>query len=654
MTRMSLHSKITLTALCVVALSSCQFPAHADGRTSSADTELLLAGDTVVTASKKAQKASDVPAAVTVITEEDIRASGAVTILDLLRSVPGVDVMEMNRGVANVSIRGFNGQYANKLLVMVDGRSIYQDIYGNILWSANPLLISRIKRIEIVRGPGSALYGANAFNGVINIITKTPAEMAKDPAKTSVRSLVGEQNSTLTEIQTTAGRASDVSYSLGAAYNRTDGFGGRQPGQVRDSYTVPVLTFDAEKQLKRGNLWLAAGNSEATSDYEEIFDFQDAAWHTSYASLTYSEDKAKNPIMARAFGNFFVLNQPGVRDETINTYDIEVQQSRDLTRQHSLVYGGSYRYIQAKTFLTGAQTHREELFALYAQDDFQIAPKTHLFTGVRLDDHSIYGVTFTPRVSLVHHLPQKQSLRLSYGTSFRNPSFVETFMDYQYPIVPGLDGRYQGNPDLTPERVTSYELGYRKEIPGGHLGVNLFYNRMRDLITTTSTAFAPSPPFPPGVPTVLQFVNGQNATAVGLELESEFRIAKGVRGLFNYSYQDVEDSTGERIDLSPQHKFNLGIQANLSKHVEAYLGVHFVGSSVYHDTSSIDQIDAYTRVDARLGYRFGTKSRPWTISAVATNLFDDKHLEFPLSSPGSTPQVAPQRRTLYLMVTGKL
>src|SRR5690349_16172401 len=113
-------------------LCGSMLPTYAQDRNSSANNELLLAGgeQTITTASKKAQKASEVPSAVTVITEEDIRASGASTLLDVLRSVPGVDVMEMNRGIANVSIRGFNQQFANKLLVMIDGRSIYQDIYG--------------------------------------------------------------------------------------------------------------------------------------------------------------------------------------------------------------------------------------------------------------------------------------------------------------------------------------------------------------------------------------------------------------------------------------------------------------------------------------------------------------------------------------------
>ena len=647
---------IVSLAFTCLALSGSAIATLADGRTSSADTELLLAGgeQTVTTVSKKAQKVSDVPSAVTIITEEDIRASGAASLADLLRSVPGVDVMEANKSAANVAIRGFNSTYANKLLVMVDGRSIYQDVYGNVYWNTNPLLLSRIKRIEIVRGPGSALYGANAFSGVINILTKTPMELEKEPAKNSVRSLIGEQGSTLSELVTTGGKAKDWAYTLGAGYNRSDGFGGRQPGQALDSSTVPILTADIQKRLKRGSLLLSAGNAESTADYSQGVIFKDAAWHTSYVSLTYNEDRVKNPILARIYGNFIGQSDPGVRIESFQNYDFEVQQSRNLSRQHSLVYGSSYRLVRANTFATGTQTHTEELFAFYAQDDFHLAKQTHLFAGIRLDDHSVFGWNFTPRLSLVHHLPQKQSLRLSYGTAFRNPSVIDTYLNYKYSLAPGVNGTVVGNPDLKPEKVTSYELGYRKEISGGHLGLNLFYNQVTDLILSVPTAFAPSPPFPPGIALASSYANGQNATALGMEFESEFRIAKGVQGLFNYSYQDVEGSNGERVDLSPQHKFNLGVQANLSRHIDAYLGMHFVGSSVLHDAGALLSIAPYARVDARLGYRFGTASRPWSISAVAINLFDDKHLEYPQNtSPGVATQSTPQRRTLYLMVNGK-
>lgn len=647
-----------ITALFLCAVSGCvSRPAGAQARRSSADTELLLAGEqTVTTVSKKAQRVGDVPSAVTVITEEDIRMSGATTLLDVLRSAPGVDVMEPNSAVANVSVRGFNQQLANKLLIMVDGRSIFQDTYGEIFWNTNPLLLSQIKRIEIVRGPGSALYGANAFNGVINIITKTPAELAAKPSKTSFRTLIGDRNSQFSEILTSGGDAKQGSYALGLAYNHTDGLGERKAGNVRDSYTIPIVTLDLQKPLKRGSLRFSAGNSEAVADFAELtLDVPDSHWHTSYLTLAYNEEKVKNPILARFSGTFLLQTAYGSHAQDTHTYDIEVQQQRSLSTQHNLVYGASYRYFDSLVPFINPDVHRQELYALYAQDDIRLAKQTHLFAGVRLDEHSLFGFHFTPRLSLVHHLPRNQSLRLSYGTAFRNPTIVSTYVDISTSLPGGLSEKIQGNIDLKPETVTSYEAGYRREFSRGFAGINLFYNQINDLIDFAPTAFAPSPPFPAGIPVQLTAVNARNATAAGLELESEYRLGKGVRALFNYAYQDVEDNMGERVDLSPQHKINLGIQAQMPHGWEAYLGVHFVGASVFHNNGVPLPVDSYTRVDARLGYRFGKPNHSWTLSWVATNLFDDKHLELPkVTAPGSPVEVAQQRRTFYVMLTGKL
>ena len=478
--------------------------------------------------------------------------------------------------------------------------------------------------------------------------------MAADPAKTSVRSLLGEQKSTFSEIQLSGGNPSDWTYSFGAGYNRTDGFGERKAGQPRDSYTVPVLTGDVQKRFKHGSLLLSLGNSEATTDYNESVAFQDAKFHTSYASLTYKEDTAKNPILARVYYNSLILNGLNQNFATMQTYDAEIQQSRTLSAAHNLVYGISLRHGQASSFATGAHNHTEELFALYAQDDFRFGPRTHLFAGVRFDEHSLYGLEFTPRLSLVHSLPSKQSLRLSYGTSFRNPSLANTFLDYKVDLAPGLTSVITGNRDLKPEKVSSIEMGYRKEVRGGYFGANLFYNKVTGLIDTVPITFAPSPPFPAGIALSSSYKNILNASVLGMELEGEFRISKGVRALANYSYQDAEYDQGSRVDFSPRHKANLGIQANLSSRVDGYLGVHFVGSSTYQSPTGLQTNPAYTRVDARLGYRFGPPQRSWTVSAVVTNLFDDKHLEVPVVTlPVAAIQSTPQRRTLYMMLSGK-
>lgn len=130
----------------------------------------------ITSASRKEQRAADVAAAVFVITSEDIRRSGATTVPDLLRLAPGINVAQINSNKWAVSVRGFNGLYANKLLVLVDGRSVYNRMFSGVLWDAEDLLLDDIDRIEVIRGPGAAIWGANAVNGVINIVTKATAD----------------------------------------------------------------------------------------------------------------------------------------------------------------------------------------------------------------------------------------------------------------------------------------------------------------------------------------------------------------------------------------------------------------------------------------------------------------------------------------------
>ena len=200
----------------------------------------------------------------------------------------------------------------------------------------------------------------------------------------------------------------------------------------------------------------------------------------------------------------------------------------------------------------------------------------------------------------------------------------------------------------------SYEAGYRKEIRSGFVGVNLFYNRATDLINFVTTEVY-APPFPPGIPKTLTATNSNDAHAVGVEIESEVPLGKRVRGLFNYSYQDVQDNQGERIDLSPQHKINVGIKAQISSRMEGFLGAHLVGGSVLHKAADLVTLPTYTRFDARLGYRIGSIKNPWTLSLSATNLFDDKHIEFPAAATGGSPASGvPQRRTIYFGLSGKL
>lgn len=683
-------------AAAVVPVSAQQEPGPPPpGRVLSLDNELLLADDgplVITTASKKSQRIGDAPAAVSVITDEDIRLSGATSIPDLLRLVPGVDVVEPNRSQSNVAIRGFNQAFANKLLVMVDGRSIYKDFYGTVFWNSEPLLLSQIKRIEIVRGPGSALYGANAFSGVINIITKTPTELAAATAQSKqprALALVGDQNSVVSEAVFSGGNANNLAVAVGAGYRRTDGFGGRRPGAVRDSYETPALSVDAAQRLGRGLVRLSSANTSARADTTALFRFNDTAVRINNVTLGYNEDAAasgggngdavRNPVSARVFVSGY--RSRGASGENIRalTADAEAQQQRDLPGGHSLVYGASYRLSriespmigrgEAAAATNGAERREQRLWGLYAQDEWRVAPETTVFVGLRWDDNSRYGGALSPRLSAVRRLPHAQTLRLSYGTAFRAPTLLDSYFDFPYAFVPGLAQRLIGNPSLRPETLRSWEAGYRKSLrPGAsgsnsgaddYVGVSAFVNQVEDQIVFAPRAFFPSPPLPPGIASEVTAINGPGARAVGLEIESALGIARGVRGQFNYAYQNAASDDGGQQSLSPSHKFNAALSADLGRGWSGYLACHVVGNTVYQEPFGRQRlpVSGYTRLDARLGYRFGAnggqQQRAWSVSVAATNLLGDGHREFPeVLAPGAPAQSAPHQRTFWLSVTG--
>ena len=643
---------LSAAAYSLFAASGACAQGSASGRASSADSEMLLAGEqTVITVSKKAQKASDAPAAVTVITEEQIRDYGASTLLDILRYAAGVDVFEQNHAAANVSIRGLNTQYANKLLVMIDGRSIYEDFLGTVFWQTNPLLISRIKRIEIVRGPGAALYGANAFNGVINIITKTPAELADSSQNLTTRLLTGERNSQFLEAQATGGSAKNVSFSVGAAYNHVDGFDGRKTDNVPDGYSTSIVTLDAEKRTPRGSLRLAAGSNETSSDQVEILRLPATHGHNSFASLTYAEDRGKSPLLARVFYNSTVQNADGVRYGDTGTLDAEVQQSRALSARNSLTYGGSFRHVETFSNITGTNIHAQNLWALYAQDEWQLAKRTRLFTGLRLDDNSLYGANVSPRISLVHHLPAAQTLRATFGTAFRAPTLEDSYVDLMIPVAPQTNLHAVSSAGLKPEYLLNYEFGYRKELPHGYMGASLYYNRVTGLIGSRATAFFPSPPYPPNTASESETINVGNAQVYGLELEAQTRLGRHLRALANYAYEDQRaPASRSQPYLAPKHKVNMALDYAVSSRCNAFLGTHFVGAATTTISQAAATAPAYLRVDARLAYRFGSVRHPWNVAVSALNLFDDRHKEYPDVAQPST--VTAQRRTAFLSLQG--
>ena len=653
---LSIKIAVALGLLAILAA-----PVHAQSSTppgndreSSDENELLMMDNPVViTAAQTKQRISDSPVAVSVITEDDIRKSGLTNVPDLLRSIPGVDVVQQNSGQANIAIRGLNAPFNPGVLVMVDGHSIYQDSFGGTFWPQEPLLISQIKQIEVVRGPGSVLYGANAFEGVINIITKTPAEMAKDGA-VSTFDAVGDEHSQVEETSVTGStgkNGSGLAYTIGAGNHGTNGTGQLESGQVRDSYSVPIFTFRGIQPVKDGSLDVAAAYGYGKTDLATPFtEYMDDIARTGRLTVDYTDDRSHVTVSGRSSATGFSAPNGSVDEET-ETNELTIQQQRDPSHRHEDILGASFRDLSVKSTLMGDISKSETLAALYGQDEFETSSNTHLFTGVRVDHNSIYGTDVTPRVSLVRHVDQQQTVRLSYSSAFEDPTMFDSYFNVTLPVA-GLPLHFIGNTDTTPEKTNSVELGYRHDLPAGYIEATAFHNTITDLISTVVGGYVQPPGYPFPIPTTSSTANVGSATEDGVELDSRFVIFKRVNARINYAYLNAlkDDS---RAELSPRNHVNASLDTTVFRRVSAYLAMHYVDSDFVESyTPTRENIPSYVDFDAKVGYKFGGKDKPWELAVAATNVFNVPHQEVPQVLIDGQPSTAAIPRQTWLELSG--
>ncbi|HLH78837.1 MAG TPA: TonB-dependent receptor [Chthonomonas sp.] len=619
--------------------------------------ELLFAGtQTVVTASRSKQPLAQAPAAVTVITGEQLQHNGAVTLLDALRYAPGLNLAEANAGVSNVTIRGLNSQYANTVLVMIDNRPVNEQFTGGVFWQLVPVLISQIKRIEIVRGPGSVLYGANAYNGVINIITKTPQELAGRKPNLQFRTVLGGYKSDYDELLASAADRYGNAFSLDFGYNHTGGFGTGGSLGVRDNAAVPFIGLDAQHKMSPGMLRLQAGDLEYAGNFYEILYLAGLHTRTSYVALRYDEPTTKNPLSLRlSYNNFKAVSQNTLIEQTHN-FEGEIQKQNQVGKHHTLVYGFTWNHttFHGDDIVTGR--HFQDLFGLYTQDEWQLPRNWLAYLGIRFDDATVYGFNFSPRVSIVKKLSSDTMLRIAYGSSFQAPTLLETYLNTPVPLAPGLTGWGLGNTKLKTISLNGLELDWRQELPKGYMELNSFYNSIGNLIGLLPIAFAPSPPYPPGLPTKLMYENVGGATIYGIEFESELQITRRLRGLFNYTFLDQQASSKSAFQgtFTPKHILNAGMDASIGGRWNAFVGLHAVGASRLSTFGILTNAPAYANMDLRLGYRLREGKEPLTLSLVAHNVFANRHIEQPPPPASGLPaQVAPIGTVVYITLSGK-
>ncbi|MDH4087935.1 MAG: TonB-dependent receptor, partial [Nitrospira sp.] len=436
---------------------------------------LLKEEETVSIASRYEQPISQAPSNVYVITDEDIRHSGAPDLPTILRRVPGLEVMQVTGADFNVSMRGNNQLNANKLLVMVDGRSIYEDSQGSVFWKAIPVTLPEIKRIEVQKGPASVLYGFNAFDGIINIITKSPEEM-----KGATVQFGGGAYGTISSAAVYANSYKKLSYRFSYGHDQN------QQWRMGSALAYRDNKFNVQMQYALGgeSRLSFSGGLLDTTDFDGVVG--GTVQKTGMPALGYAYAGYERPnFFIRAFWNGYdfsgtVTTNPllasflRTTDRSFNsdlmsrgnTYNIEAQQGIDVGTTSRLTTGINYRHnTMSDNFIDRSRT--EDRLGLYLQGEWKPSPMFQAVGGVRYDLDTLINPTISPRGSLILTLLPGHTIRATVAIGYRPPTIFETYYDVRTLIVlpppnqspPPITSKGSGN--LRPEKITSYELEYQ-------------------------------------------------------------------------------------------------------------------------------------------------------------------------------------------------
>lgn len=598
------------------------------------DIELLeLEIPVVVTAARRAQPITDIPYPVSVITAEDIRRSGARSVPDALRLVPGVDVADLSATTWGVSPRGFHGALSNQVLVLVDGRQIFDSVFGGTLWGSWPIQLEDIDHIEVIRGPGGVIWGANTLNGVINIITK-------DPRDQQGVTFIGGGGSRGMHREHLAYAFADerLSFRISGEYDASDGFrrGGALTRVLEDDYKTGRIGVRATYERGPDLFTLSAGNSLVDGGYPPtplaaFDDPRNAGTQASYllGRWRHRVDET-NHLELTGYVNDFQLS-PGrsAIDYRYQQFALQFSQTWRPEDAHVFTWGIDSRIDVAdagnsdpamltKDFVSTA------IVGFYGQYDWRFAPRWTLHAGGRLDYEFYGGFEPSARLALSHQLADDHFI---YGAASRSFQIYPAALRFlEIPILRGL-GRLTADRGIDPQTVIAYELGYRgRFLEQIDLGVNLFWHEYND-----QAAFG----LLPGPPGLLRFHldNRGPVSLYGLELEARYAITPQVTLLGNYTFQQLDwraDSTFVDKDFMtpPQHKFMLGARYSPTDDLHLSSHLYFV-DDVEAPRAEFPliprHVDAYFRLDLQAEYEFW-KDRA-AVAVGVRNLLDSRHHE---------------------------
>ncbi len=605
----------------------------------------------VTSVSKKEQKLAKTGAAIFVITQEEIRRSGATNIPDLLRMVPGVDVARVDHSNWAVSIRGFNNVYANKVLVLIDGRSVYHPAFSGVLWFAQDVPLEDIARIEVIRGPGGTVWGANAMNGVINIITKS----AEDTAGGLLTAGGGTdlQGEGLLQYGGKAGASGD--YRVFGAYSnqgKSDPADSDQPadarrlaqGGFRSDWRLTardLLTVEGEYRKVDGGETISGVLPQLLSAQGTYAQTVGDAGGNILARWTHKFAKGSDISVQAYFDKSDAFANGGHDFATIG--DIDFQHHLSAGSRNDVVWGLGYRAdanrFAGNNLVTLHPLERaDSLYSAFVQDEITLSRTLSLTVGAKFEHNAYTGYENEPSAQLVWAPNSRNTVWVSAAKAIRQPSAIDTGLEAVSALVALPQGAFGlvtvfGNPGTKVEQLRDFETGYRAQVNRRlSLDVTGFLNFYQNLQTSEpQNPFFVLTPGPPHLVLPLVYENLAHARSYGAEafanwnLTDRWKISPGL-ALLNMSV--IRDASSEdpiieqSAGYSPRRSFQVRSFIDLGHRFEWDQTIGYTGAL------AVGNIPGYLRLDVRVGWRLGEFAE---FSLVGQNLLQPKHAEFPNS-----------------------
>ena len=631
--------------------------AHAD-RTPSSIGELKqlnvedLMNVEVTSVARHPEKLIAAASAIQVITQEDIRRSGATSIPEALRLADNLQVAQKNSHDWAISARGFNTALANKLLVMIDGRTVYTPLYSGVFWDVQDYVLADIDRIEVISGPGGTLWGANAVNGVINIITKS----AKDTQGLYVQAGGGSRPEDLADVRYGGALSADTQFRFyGKYFDRgsevlangdsasdawRQGRGGfRVDSDVSavDKLTVQGDVYEGHEDEQTGGTSDTSGENILGRWSRRISDTSDLGLQ-SYIDRTY----ISNPAAPLIIGGLQFAG-PGIFQDELTTYDVDFQHHLRIGAANSVVWGLGIRYSHdvvsnapALAFLP--PTLDRDLYSLFAQDEIALRPDLSLTVGSKLERNDYTGFEVEPNVRLSWLLNSNQALWTAISRAVRTPSRID--QDFSEAAPPHFV-ILEGGSDFKSESVVAYELGYRVQLDQQlSASVSSFFNHYNDIRSTTITPTTLLPFF---------FANGLEGDTYGLEFTGNYQVTDtwslhaGYTLLKEHLHvkpgqTDINDALNETAD--PQHQFSLRSSLNLARHTEFDTALRWVDTLHINNGPVVGTVPSYFELDSHLAWHASDRLE---FALVGQNLLHNRHPEYGFPSP-TRPEI---ERTAY-------